>query len=154
MVFLKNIYLFLECLSVGFYCSFLYLLFDYTLKFSPLSSIFAMFLFGFAKHFLGYVLGLHYLYCHYTNYMLYQSTLEDIKKISIFNFDIDKLINTIIDSVGEGIVFCIIYLVAKYIYRDYFKYLGYEWFFIVGIILHFLAEIFGFHNQFCQPNKK
>ena len=102
--------LFGEALVVGMYSFFL---------FSILSPL-PIFWIGFLKHFLGYFLGLEYLYCIHHNK----------KENFITNY-------FIFECILEGIVFSILF----YIFMNSF---------ISGFIFHILSEYIGIHKLFIK----
>jgi|LakMenEpi03Aug12_release.lakeMendotaPanAssembly.Ray.scaffolds.fasta_scaffold1111074_1 hypothetical protein len=117
-----------ESIFVGFYCSILYIFI------SPFfSNNCFLFIFGFFKHFLANYLGIHKLYCN-IGYACKKYKKNDID---------DKYL--IIDSILEGIFFIIIGNIIGNIIKNIILR-----FFIIGIILHLLAELFLLHDFFCK----
>jgi hypothetical protein len=95
-----------------------------------------LFLLGFLKHFLGYLLGLHSIYCKYGF-----ACGGNAKRV----FDDGTFI---IYSIFEGIYFVFLGGIL-------FWWLGsiispYVIIYLVGFILHILFEIFGMHKKWCS----
>ncbi len=86
-------------------------------------------IFGFIKHYFGYIFGIHNYYC---------------------NYKLNKTINNkniIIESILESIWFYFLYSIINKLSSNI-----YIVFFIMGFITHILAEIFGIHNYFLINN--
>jgi len=79
-----------------------------------------IFIIGFVKHFSGYYLNLHDYYCNKSN-----------------SSAISKYL--IIDSIGEGFLFLLLYNLFKFNENNIIY---------VGIFIHLLFEILGFHELF------
>jgi hypothetical protein len=107
---MNTVNLFGEALLVGIYSFFIFYIF------SPLP----IFWIGFLKHFLGYFLGLHYIYC-----------IQHGKK----NIFITKYF--IFECILEGFIFSILF----YIFMNPF---------ITGFIFHLLSEYIGIHKLFIK----
>ena len=88
---------------------------------------------GFFKHYFGYIIKLHTLYCNYGQACL------TIKKQSMIANNSNLLIESTIESLLYLLLGSLLY---KYITNV-------ELFFIIGVILHILAEIFSIHSYFC-----
>jgi hypothetical protein len=127
-------YFIIEALFVGLYTLIIYLF---------CSSLFInnkyilLFIIGFIKHFMGYYLNLHYYYCNYK----YKCKILT-KKLLTNN------INLIIESILEGILF--LFLGNLLLLISYFQNNIILLFFIIGLVLHILFELLGFHNIFCR----
>lgn len=112
-----------ESIFVGIYCVFLFTILSYA-KIQTVSLFF--FILGFFKHFLGFFLGLHAVYCNCSilpNYSI------------LFG-----------ESILEGFAFLILYHI-------FYRLIPKIWVaFTIGFILHILAEIFGLHKWFCEKS--
>lgn len=114
----------LEAIIVGIYCIILLIL-----------NINNLFIIGFVKHFLGYYINLHLLYCKYSYSCNHKNKI-------IYNFT-----DLIIDSIIEGILFIIFGNILQIIIIN--KYILY---FIIGFSLHIISEIAGKHKFFCKKH--
>lgn len=109
--------LFIESIFIGIYCYIIYNIIDiFIIK----NIYYKIFIIGFIKHFLGYYLKLHDYYCNKSN-----------------NIAISKYL--IIDSMGEGLLFLLLYTLFKFNENNIIY---------VGIFIHLLFEILGFHELF------
>jgi len=112
-----------QSIFVGIYCVFLFTILSYA-KIQTVSLFF--FILGFFKHFLGFFLGLHAVYCNCSilpNYSI------------LFG-----------ESILEGFAFLILYHI-------FYRLIPKIWVaFTIGFILHILAEIFGLHKWFCEKS--
>ena len=109
-----------ESIFVGIYCVFLFTILSY----AKIESSYFFFVLGFFKHFLGFFLGLHAVYCNCSilpNYSI------------LFG-----------ESILEGFAFLILYHI-------FYRLIPKIWVaFTIGFIAHILAEIFGLHKWFCE----
>ena len=124
-----------ESLFVGIYCSIIYSIII------PFFDEYYMVLFivGVLKHFLGLELYLHTLYCKYgdacerskpaTNYVA--------KKISVKQ--------RIFECLLEGTAFLVIGYIFSFFTNDRIMTI-----FLIGFIIHIIAEQIGIHKQFCK----
>jgi hypothetical protein len=136
--------LILESLFVGWYVIFIYYfftiihLFTYIYKYTLLQ----LFIIGFVKHFMGYYIGIQTYYCNNG------STCNKYK--------IDKQVaipfHLLLFSVIEGFMFIILFSLLSFIFNlQTFNYLI---LFIIGFILHIVADIIGIHKLFCYYSCK
>jgi len=119
-----------EAIIVGIYCFFLFVALSQTSLLQYNMTIF-LFVFGFLKHMLSYVLTLHDYYC--VNGYACNGSKTGLK---------ENKFNTLLESVGEGILFIAIGQIP-------FTKTPLSFFF-VGFSLHILFEWFGFHRMFCD----
>jgi len=118
-----------ESIFVGLYSITIY----YLLLFLKISIIPFLFMIGFIKHFIGYFI-LHSFYCKYGHAC--HNKYTTIKSQSLFKIGFESII--------EGVLFVWMGNILRY-------YLGIPLsIFIIGIVLHLLAEWFGIHAQFCK----
>jgi ascorbate-specific PTS system EIIC-type component UlaA len=122
-----------ESLFVGIYSMIIFV----TLKYFKLNNV--LFLTGFMKHFLGNILQLHTYYCNYGD-----SCIENRQLNQQSNTTITILIA---ESILEGIMFVIIGSMFNNINRNITEI---QQIFLIGILLHNLAEIIGVHKFFCN----
>ena len=111
-----------QSIFVGIYCVFLFTILSY----AKLESSYLFFVLGFFKHFLGFFLGLHAVFCNCSilpNYAI------------LFG-----------ESILEGVAFLILY----HIFHRLFSKIWIA--FTIGFILHILAEIFKLHKWFCEKS--
>lgn len=121
-----------ESIIVGIYCVFIYLSF-YILR--KINFNLLLFILGFTKHFYAYFIKLHYLYCRY-----------GITCIKYNKTDINyKFIYLLRDSLFEGFLFIIFGNILNLIIKN-----KYILFFILGVILHIIVDLLGFHTYFCK----
>lgn len=112
----------LEATFVGFYILSIFLILQ---LFIPVSML-LLFIVGFLKHFTGYLLGLHEIYCSY----------KSNKKSSTRHL--------ITDSIVEGAVVTIVALLLSIIIDIRIA------IFVTGVLLHLLSEVFGIHDFFLK----
>lgn len=93
-----------------------------------------LFILGFFKHYLGYILGLQSYYCS----MYLSNNFDKYKSFSK---------NIIFESIMEGFLFIYFGLILnKLIHNNFFL------IFILGFTIHIFAEIFGIHSYFLKYN--
>jgi len=124
-----------EAIIVGIYCGFLY---------GFLSSIIdhfllLLFVLGFVKHFMGYYLNLHSIYCKYGEAC--ERSFERVKPV-----DIKKLAY---ESFLEGILFFIFGYFLSMFSKDRLQNVV-----IIGFLLHMISENIGLHKEFCNTRCK
>lgn len=118
-----------EAVAVGAYCSALYLVS------SPLAGYRGyLFALGFAKHFLGFHLGLHGYYCERGRAC---ACGRPMRARAVGG-------HLIADSVLEGLLFCVAGR-AAWLFRA--RAVG---FFVTGVALHVAAELLLVHAMFCK----
>jgi len=111
----------LESLFIGIYCVIIF----YFVNFIDINFYTKVFILGFFKHLLGYFLYIHSIYCKcnvINNYILIESLLEGI----LFSF-------------LAFIILSNIYIDNKFILI-----------FLLGFIIHIIAEIIGLHTFYCN----
>jgi len=121
----------IEAIFIGLYSLTVYIPINLVSK-----NLYTRFFFtGFFKHFLGYFLGIHNLYCKFHDL--------EIKKV-----DILKLF---VESILEGFAFLIggLFLSKMDIIKNNSFII-----FIIGFILHIILEILGIHNSFINDRCK
>jgi len=116
-----------ESIFVGLYVLILYKF----LRLFQIRNIYVfLFVLGFLKHFISYILNIHTYYCKYGN---------ACKK---YNLNEKKKDHILVESIGEGILFIIVGQLIFYMNKELAM-------FLIGFSLHFLFEIFGLHDVFC-----
>jgi len=116
-----------ESIFVGLYVLILYKF----LRLFQIRNIYVfLFVLGFIKHFISYLLNIHTYYCKYGN---------ACKK---YNLNEKKKDHILVESIGEGILFIIVGQLIFYMNKELAM-------FLIGFSLHFLFEIFGLHDVFC-----
>jgi hypothetical protein len=130
---IESIFVALYCFSVAFLLS--PILHNYT---------FLLFFTGFFKHFFGYILGIHAYYCNH-GYSCNKIKNMQLLNIPLLNKNSNKLFQLIGESIIEGIIFVVFGKIINIFIR--YKLLS---IFIIGFILHILAEIVGIHSFFCS----
>lgn len=124
-----NIVVYYEAFFIGCICCLLF----FCLNFFASNFVILLFLTGFIKHFGSYYFGLQTYYC---------KTKLNFNYIAISS-------NIIIESILEGFIF--IYfglLLTKIITNNYIL------IFILGFIIHIIADIYGVHELFLKLNCK
>jgi len=111
----------LEAIFIGLYSLLLYIPID--LLFKNVYLIF--FVTGFLKHFLGYFIGIHTLYCKYNGLEIAKINLIKLVLESLFEGLLFLLLGTLINSNSKKIEI-----------------------FVIGFFLHIIFEIIGLHNVF------
>ena len=135
----------MEIFFVGFYCSVL----AFLLLLGMNISLPFFFILGFAKHYLGYLLGIHNVYCNQGRACV---------KINSTNKQKYKAPNKhlFLESILEGIWFLIIGgLFIMFIGDKKHKkntLLFFVFIFLAGGFTHLLAEFVGIHTYFCENN--
>lgn len=117
-------YLF-ESVFVGMYS---WMIYKIVQPFVPVSYLF--FLVGFSKHFIGYWIGLHAYYRQYGDAC--QSVYRTDSESSLF-----------IESLLEGMAYVILGTLLRFRSKDLL-------FFVIGVLLHLLAEGASVHTDFCS----
>jgi hypothetical protein len=126
-------YLF-ESIFVGIYCSILYFLFSF-LKIKNIYIL--LFIIGFFKHYIAYEIGIQNYYCEHGY------ACKNKKGILIISQE-----EIIFYSLIEGLLFLILGMLLlniNYLYKNQIIL-----YFIIGVSLHILSEIFGIHKKFCN----
>jgi len=134
----------LEAVLVGIYSVIIYLIISYIIPSYTLSLLIV----GFVKHYLGYYIGIHTLYCKYgeqcmkihNNNTNYVSNNHLIYLYSLM----DGIIYFIIGTILATLLFWIRNYKIKYIII----------LFLLGFIVHILSEKYFIHNIFCSLNCK
>jgi len=122
-----------ESIFVGFYSLLTSVI---ILQFCNYSMLLNAFIIGFFKHFTSGIFGLQQYYCKY---------------IKCDNF---ILTNLILESIGEGILFVILYsILSNFNFRNECN-IDFVIFFIIGILLHISFEGLGIHSSFCKSHCK
>jgi hypothetical protein len=99
---------------------------------------------GFLKHLLNSFLGFHTYYCQHGNRCKkYISGSNIIRQFS--NKYIPKHLQIWTESIIEGILFILLGILFTKLINTH----KYTIIFIIGFSLHFLFEIYGFHDNFC-----
>ena len=126
----------IEAIAVGIYTCSIYLFFSSIIQ---IKNFYVMLLItGFFKHFLGYFLGIHTLYCNNGN--------ACVKVLNQGTKHISNGSNLLIESAGESIMFLILGIIFKPIFPVDKIYL----YFAVGAVLHIIAENLLIHKVFCK----
>lgn len=117
-----------EAFIIGVISLFLYLLLNLIVD----NLIIQLFLLGFFKHYLSYVIGLQSFYCKFKlNNNRYQSKPDNI----------------IFESILEGLIFVYLGLLLTKIITNKFILI-----FTLGFIIHIIAEFYGVHEIFLKYN--
>jgi hypothetical protein len=125
-------YLF-ESIFVGFYTSFIYLLFSQFIKNFNLLLLVC----GFFKHILGSIIGLWAWYCNNGDACV--KVLRQDQKYK------SNTLHLMSEAIYESSLFFIVGTMLSF-YIEKRIYL----FFIMGIILHMMGEYSGIHKKFCR----
>jgi hypothetical protein len=120
-----------EAVLVGIYTCVVYLFFSLFIK----NFYLMLLVVGFFKHFLGSIIGIHTWYCNNG-----EACLKTLSQGKLYSASTENLLR---DSIIEGIVFLILGLIFRPIIGNIYL------FFVIGILLHILAEKFSIHKQFC-----
>ena len=99
---------------------------------------------GFLKHLLSCFLGFHTYYCQHDN--VSKKNISETNKIRQFsNKYIPKYLQLWVESTIEGILFLLLGILFSKLINTH----KYTIIFMIGFSLHFLFEIYGFHDNFC-----
>lgn len=120
-----------EAILVGLFCVFLYWGLQWIKPFLLL-----LFVLGVLKHSLGYVSGLESLYCNYGEAC---KAIHPLFRTEAYT---DRLI---LESLMEGLVFALGGLLFYDTSKVYVV-------FLIGFVIHLLAEFSGLHTEFCEKN--
>jgi hypothetical protein len=122
----------IESIFVGIYACFIYLLF------SPFIKNFYLLLLvcGFFKHFLGSSFGLWTWYCNNG-----EACLKVLSQDQNYNANTLYLIR---ESIYESLMFLTVGFIFRPIIGNIYL------FFMIGVILHIIAEKIGIHKSFCR----
>lgn len=129
-----------EAIGVGILCIILYEVLTYFIPIKMTSTF--LFVHGFLKHLLGYILQIHTYYCN--------NGLACSKKSNTSNNYVasESLLELFIESMCEGLLFLIVgstfYAVSPYLRNHKIVSI-----FLVGFFLHIAFEITGIHKLFC-----
>lgn len=133
-----DIPVFIESIFVGIYTIIVYLSILFFAKSMDNQIVPLLFVVGFSKHFIGYIIGIHDYYCNYG----YACTKNrDSVVVQKTNPD-----NLIVESVIEGICFCVLGLLIRTFANIPSKIVLFG---LIGIIMHITAEFVGLHHYFC-----
>lgn len=124
-------YYIFESFLVGLYSSIIFFILNKTIK---VDTNVLVFLTGFAKHFLGWFLQIHTYYCKYGYACKKQSNSSKYTHMLL------------LECILEGIVFVLFYNLIKRMHKLKTIYI----IFIIGILLHILAENLKIHSFFCK----
>lgn len=122
-------YLIAEAIFIGFYCVFIYKLIEILLSF-PINIYLELFIIGFLKHFIGYLIGIQSLYCN---------MLKDTNDLNKYEIKSNYIIY---ECIMEGLAFIYFGYLLKFIKIDN-KLIYY---FLLGFILHIFSDYFGIHK--------
>jgi hypothetical protein len=126
----------IESIFVGIYSAILYLFFSRFITPSYKNLYFLLIIVGFSKHLVGSFLNIHTMYCNNGEACvktLNQDTTYIASKTNLFR-----------DSVLEAIAYLFLGFILQSIVKNMYL------FFIIGFLLHLLAEIFLIHTYFCK----
>lgn len=124
---MSKVIILIELIFVGFYSLLLSII---ILKFFNYSMLLNSFMIGFLKHFISGIIGLQQYYCS-----------------GYIKCDKFTLKNLFLESIGEGILFLILYIIfSKFLNNNFII------FFIIGIFLHLLFESLTIHSFFCKTH--
>jgi hypothetical protein len=122
----------IEAFIIGCFFLILYLFFSLIID----NFIIAFFLAGFFKHYLGYLLGIQTFYCNYYDYNNYNND----------NY-VSQPHNIYLESIMEGLLFAYLALLFTKIISN-----NYILAFIIGFIVHIIADYIGLHALFFKYN--
>lgn len=128
----------IEAIIVGLYTSLIYLFFSAIIK----NFYILLLVVGFFKHYLAHFIGLHTLYCNNSEACV--KVLKQGKKYTSNGSNLFEF------SIIESFMF----LIMGLIFKPFFKYNIIFMYFIIGIVLHILAEKLLIHNIFCKHDCK
>ena len=129
-----------ESIIVGVLCIILYEILTF---FIPVKNIHIfLFIHGFLKHLLGYLLGIHTYYCN--NGSACNKSSADAGKL------VASTTNTqlFFECIGEGILFLMLgslFYMSSYLLKHKIITI-----FFIGFSLHVIFELLGFHALFCK----
>lgn len=126
----------IEAFIIGCFFLILYLFFSLILD----NFIIAFFLAGFFKHYLGYLLGIQTFYCNYYHNNYHNNYHND-------DYYISQPHNIYLESIMEGLIFAYLALLFTKIISN-----NYILAFIIGFIVHIIADYIGLHALFFKYN--
>ncbi len=131
-----------ESIIVGIYSLILFLLLvNIPISISINNTTVLIFITGFTKHLLGYLLKIHDYYCNYG----YACSIITQKPKKYEYKSVNK--NIIIESILEGLLFILFYNILRHVCNIKNNLLN---IFIIGVLLHIFAEKLGIHTLFCK----
>jgi hypothetical protein len=135
---------FVEVIFVGLYSAFIFTLVSQLFQQNYKYNVLILFIVGFLKHYLGYVLGIQTYYCnHGKKCVNIRKTLPD----TIFKASNKYLLET---SLAEGGWFTLMGLF--FMNKNNSERKNIAILFFIGSITHILAEFSGIHEMFCKTN--
>ena len=119
----------IEAIFIGLYSLTVYIPINLVSK-----NLYTRFFFtGFFKHFLGYFLGIHNLYCKFHHL--------EIKKVELLTLFVESILEGFLFLIG-GLLLSKIDIINSFII------------FIIGFVLHIIFEILGIHKTFINDRCK
>ena len=122
----------IESVLVGVYSIFIYLLFS---RFIYKNLYVLLLVVGFFKHFLGSSLGLHDWYCNNGSACIKDKNNKEANTLYLLR-----------DSIYESLLYLILGFILQHILTNI------ALFFVIGVILHILAEKLMVHRDFCRES--
>jgi hypothetical protein len=137
----------MESVFVGAYCVCTFYIVKNVLRLKGGKKASVLFVCGFLKHFLSYVIGLHDHYCN-AGFACNKTNGENPKKIAVQSW-------LAVDSVLEGALFVVFGTLVFHLLAGAGTGVGTGWFeplayFVLGVALHLLAETVRVHAWFCR----
>ena len=133
-----------ESIAVGIYTVVIAFFLSFIIYY-PKNILFFLFILGFTKHFIGFWLQLQTLYCNYGETCKSNHDLNNQKQIWT------ALEPSFLENVGEGILFIMVGVFIKKVFSIHNVYFVS---FFIGVLTHFIADLFGFHIYFCKRRCK
>jgi hypothetical protein len=129
----------IECVFVGMYCLMIYMLFP---KIQNIHTVY--FIVGFSKHLLGYLTGLHSLYCKYGTACKWGSSATSIYSNHL-----------LMECIIEGVLFVCLRIFFVWICTSLMnvkitRNTELAIIFSIGVCLHILFEVGKIHGMFCK----
>jgi len=133
-----------EATLIGMYSVFMYTLVSYIIH----NKIYILFIAGFMKHLLAYFIGIHTYYCN-NGYACTTKSTKIFQQQQQQYSSKNNAIQLLIESVIEGFLFVILGTTIHFFIRNMFISM-----FLVGLLLHIVAEVLGIHAYFCENRCK
>jgi formate/nitrite transporter FocA (FNT family) len=138
----------METFFVGFYCSAL----AFLLLLGMNISLLFFFVLGFAKHYLGYLLGIHDVYCNQGRACLQRNSTSSTNKQKYKATNKHLFLESILEGMWFLIIGSVLMMSTGEIKHKKNTLLFFVFIFLAGGFTHLLAEFVGIHTYFCGNN--
>lgn len=143
----------LEAVGVGVYSVLLFIVFSSILTKFNTNTYVALLLIGFFKHFLGYYVGLQTWYCNNGGSCVSLHKKQETLTTKYVGIPTNLIYNSIIEAFFYLFIGAILYWILLYsLNKTLLVYINFILYFLLGFILHIMANKLGIHKSFCINN--